>query len=136
MRVSRNAPVARFQILIVRSPAPLANHWLFGSTAKARTHPRCPEITRISFQGACHSGRCCWVADGLWTKLLGRPSPAAAPAPVPDGRLTSDIDDPLPSAGVCAWIFGRFVRPAVAFACFSARARGSSVISSYSAFRR
>ena len=44
------------QILMVRSADPVANHSLVGSTAIARTHPRCPEITRIIFHGACHSG--------------------------------------------------------------------------------
>ena len=43
--------------LIVLSPEPVANHSLLGSTAMHRTHPRCPEITRISFQGGCHFGR-------------------------------------------------------------------------------
>ena len=27
-----------------------------GSTAKHLTHPECPEITFINFQGACHVG--------------------------------------------------------------------------------
>ena len=43
--------------LIVLSPEPVANHSLLGSTVMHRTHPRCPEITRISFQGGCHFGR-------------------------------------------------------------------------------
>jgi hypothetical protein len=57
--VSFNWPDARSQILMVRSPAPEANHWLFGSTASARTQPRCPLMTRCSFHGACQSGRGC-----------------------------------------------------------------------------
>ena len=43
--------------LIVLSPEPVANHSLLGSTAMHRTHPKCPEITCISFQGGCHFGR-------------------------------------------------------------------------------
>src|SRR3954467_15504482 len=57
--VTRSCPDAKSQILIVLSPAPLANHSLFGSTASARPHPKCPEITRISFHGACQSGLTC-----------------------------------------------------------------------------
>lgn len=49
------------QILIVRSPAPDANHLLSGSTARARTQPRWPDITRISFHGGCQSGFGCAV---------------------------------------------------------------------------
>ena len=42
--------------LIVRSAEPVTNHSLVGSTAMHRTQPRWPEITRIIFHGACHSG--------------------------------------------------------------------------------
>lgn len=35
--------------LIIRSPAPVANHLLPGSTATHRTHPRCPLMTLDSF---------------------------------------------------------------------------------------
>jgi hypothetical protein len=55
--VSFNAPLARSQILIVRSALPVANHSFEGSTATLRTQPWCPLITRYSFQGARHSGR-------------------------------------------------------------------------------
>jgi hypothetical protein len=34
----------------------VANHWLPGSTATLRTHPKCPEMTRTSFQGAWYVG--------------------------------------------------------------------------------
>ena len=37
--------------LITRSPAPVANHLLPGSTATLLTQPKCPEMTRTSFQG-------------------------------------------------------------------------------------
>ena len=42
--------------LIVRSAEPVTNHSLVGSMAMARTQPRWPDTTRISFHGACHSG--------------------------------------------------------------------------------
>ena len=43
----------------------MANHSLLGSTAMHRTHPRCPEITHISFQGGCHFGhRDCSALQG------------------------------------------------------------------------
>lgn len=64
VRVRRNEPVARSQILMVLSPAPLANHLFPGSTAKLRTQPRCPEMTLISFHGGCHSGLGCWKVCG------------------------------------------------------------------------
>lgn len=41
---------------MVRSFDPVANHSLEASTAIALTQPRCPEITLMSFHGACHSG--------------------------------------------------------------------------------
>src|SRR5436190_21974327 len=69
VRVSRRFPDARSQILIVLSPAPLANHSLPGSTVRALTQPRCPDITRISFHGACHSGLAC-CTFGLRTRLV------------------------------------------------------------------
>jgi hypothetical protein len=67
--VTFKLPDAKSHILIVLSPAPLANHLLSGSTASARTHPKCPEITRMSFQGACQSGRGCRYAS-FRTKLI------------------------------------------------------------------
>ena len=42
--------------MINRSLPEEANHSLVGSTATVRTHPSCPEVTRISFQGGCHTG--------------------------------------------------------------------------------
>mmetsp|Transcript_12725 Transcript_12725/g.25167 ORF Transcript_12725/g.25167 Transcript_12725/m.25167 type:complete len:212 (-) Transcript_12725:77-712(-) len=57
VRVSFSSPDARSHSLMVLSPAPVANHSFVGSNAQHRTHPRCPAMTRISFQGACHSGR-------------------------------------------------------------------------------
>mmetsp|Transcript_9485 Transcript_9485/g.19646 ORF Transcript_9485/g.19646 Transcript_9485/m.19646 type:complete len:215 (-) Transcript_9485:279-923(-) len=56
VRVSLSWPEARSQILMVRSALPVQNHSLLGSTAIERTQPKCPEITRYSFQGACQSG--------------------------------------------------------------------------------
>jgi len=52
----RSSPDARFQILMTRSPAPVANHLFPGSTATLRTHPKWPEITRTSFHGAWYVG--------------------------------------------------------------------------------
>jgi hypothetical protein len=40
VRLSFSSPLAKFQILITLSPAPVANHWFPGSTATLRTHPR------------------------------------------------------------------------------------------------
>lgn len=51
-----SSPDARSQILMTRSPAPVANHWLPGSTATLLTQPKCPEITRISFHGGWYVG--------------------------------------------------------------------------------
>ena len=160
MRVKRREPEARSQILMVRSPAPLANHWFPGSTARLLTHPRCPEITRISFQGACHCGfGCCAVC--LRTRLdegrfRCRVGPlACGPDPLPPVRRVNAVDDPttplfsdlagMPSINFVvsksagpspsAWVFGRFRRAAAdaaALACFAARAGGSSRKSSYS----
>ena len=56
MSESRSSPDARFQILMTRSPAPVANHLFPGSTATLRTHPKCPEMTRTSFHGAWYVG--------------------------------------------------------------------------------
>jgi hypothetical protein len=56
VRVTFSVPDARSHTLMVRSADPVTNHSLPGSTAAHRTHPRCPEMTRISFQGACHLG--------------------------------------------------------------------------------
>jgi hypothetical protein len=55
--VSLSVPLAVSQILMVRSPEPVANHSLPGSKATERTQPACPEMTRYARQGACHSGR-------------------------------------------------------------------------------
>ena len=56
MSDSRSSPEARFQILMTRSPAPVANHLLPGSTATLGTQPKCPEITHTSFHGAWYVG--------------------------------------------------------------------------------
>jgi hypothetical protein len=50
---------------MTRSPAPVANHWLPGSTATERTQPRWPEMTRVSFQFAWCVG--CTVRVVLWS---------------------------------------------------------------------
>ena len=42
--------------LIVLSEDPVANHSFEGSKAIERTQPRCPEMTALSSQGACHVG--------------------------------------------------------------------------------
>jgi hypothetical protein len=41
---------------MVRSTEPVANHSLDGSKASERTQPRCPDITALSSQFACHCG--------------------------------------------------------------------------------
>lgn len=46
-----SAPDAKSQILMTRSPAPVANHVFPGSTATLRTQPKWPEMTRTSFHG-------------------------------------------------------------------------------------
>lgn len=51
-----SAPDAKSQILITRSPAPVANHVFPGSTATLRTHPKWPEMTRTSFHGGWYVG--------------------------------------------------------------------------------
>lgn len=56
VRESLSAPDARSQILMTRSPAPVANHWLPGSTATLRTQPRWPEMTRTSFHWGWYVG--------------------------------------------------------------------------------
>jgi hypothetical protein len=45
VKVSFSCPLARSQILIVRSAEPVANHSFDGSTVTERTQPMCPEIT-------------------------------------------------------------------------------------------
>ena len=77
VNVSLNCPEARSQILMVLSPAPLANHLFSGSTASARTQPRCPETTRISFHGLCHSGLTCWGMSCLRIRLVCSGAPRA-----------------------------------------------------------
>lgn len=90
---------------MVRSPAPLANHSLPGSTARLRTHPRWPEITRISFQGACHSGfGCCTfcrrtkLEDGRFLfspgPLAGPPCPYPFAAPRSASAMDPSADEP------------------------------------------
>mmetsp|Transcript_43860 Transcript_43860/g.138848 ORF Transcript_43860/g.138848 Transcript_43860/m.138848 type:complete len:590 (-) Transcript_43860:160-1929(-) len=108
--VSFSVPDARSQTLIVRSAEPVAYHWLVGSTATQRTQPRWPEMTRISFHGACHSGfgRSCLASRRRGTSrvlpggtallpplLLGATTapPALLPAPGP-----VSISFPLPAA--------------------------------------
>ena len=153
--VRRREPEARSQILMVRSPAPLANHWLFGSTAKARTQPRCPDITRMSSHGACHSGFGCWtfslrtrLEDGRWRCGVGPLAFGGAPAP--EARSANAVDVlPLTSllAGSPSIIFAvvesepssfcffRFPAAAAVF-CFAASAGGSSLTSLYSLLSR
>lgn len=50
--IQQEVPGGQPRTLITRSPAPVANHLLPGSTAAARTQPKWPEMTRTSFQGA------------------------------------------------------------------------------------
>ena len=45
-----------WRTLMVRSPAPVANHWFPGSTVMDRGQPTWPLITRINFHGACQVG--------------------------------------------------------------------------------
>ena len=157
--VSLRVPDARSQILIVRSPAPDANHWFPGSTARARTQPRWPEMTRKSFHGACHCGFC-WRTVSRRTRLvdvvvrcgvgpcaIGGALAEAVPVirviavDVPficDLVWVSDAFAIISAiCGSLAWssVFGFFLlaaRPACTFACFCARTAGSSLTSSYS----
>lgn len=81
---------------MVRSADPLANHWLSGSTANERTQPMCPLMTRITFQGACQSGRACLTVSFLTNALEGVPRVGVGPwafgaAPFPD-RSVKAID--------------------------------------------
>jgi hypothetical protein len=101
--VNLRLPLARSQILTVLSPAPVQNHWFLGSTATARTHPKWPDITRISFQGACQTGLICGTVFDRMVRLLdGRfrcavPAPAApalAPPPGAEGRKARAVDAP------------------------------------------
>ena len=57
VKVSFSPPDAKSHTLIVLSADPVTNHELAGSKQIERTQPICPETTRYSFQGACHSGR-------------------------------------------------------------------------------
>ena len=50
---------------MTRSPAPVANNLLPGSTATLRTQPKCPEMTRTSFHGGWYVGFT--VRVGLWS---------------------------------------------------------------------
>ena len=64
---SLSSPDARSQILITRSPAPVANHLFPGSTATLRTQPRCPEMTRMSFHGGWYVGLIVRVVLWSWS---------------------------------------------------------------------
>ena len=64
---SLSSPDAKSQILMTRSPAPVANHLLPGSTATLRTQPRCPEITRMSFHGGWYVGLIVRVVLCSWS---------------------------------------------------------------------
>ena len=76
--VSLSVPLARSQILTVRSAAPEANHWLPGSKASARTQPWWPEMTRCSFHGACQLG--CGTLGGARRSATARDSDCASAA--------------------------------------------------------
>jgi len=163
VNVNRRLPEARSQILMVRSPAPVANHWFPGSMVIALTQPRCPEMTRISFHGACQTGLTC-CTSGFITVLPGPafpptpgpPAPGRNPAPL--GRNVSaeepcweELDDGIPSiiltvpastpsstpasgVGLVLLIFFRFAAAAPAAASsFACSAGGSIRTSSYSA---
>ncbi len=49
VKLNFSSPEAMSQTLMTRSPAPDTNHLFPGSTATDLTHPRCPEMTRMSF---------------------------------------------------------------------------------------
>ncbi len=156
--VSFREPEARSQILIVRSPAPLANHSFPGSTARALTQPRWPDITRMSFQGACHSGLGCWMFcmrtkldEGKFRCAVGPfafcpplPRNASAvngsPSPVISGIpsiiLVRCGSNRSSSLACSLGFFRREERDPRAFACWAARPGGSSMTFSYSLFRR
>mmetsp|Transcript_10937 Transcript_10937/g.26270 ORF Transcript_10937/g.26270 Transcript_10937/m.26270 type:complete len:230 (-) Transcript_10937:160-849(-) len=103
--VSLSSPDARSQTFSVLSPAPVTNHSFPGSTQTQRTHPRCPEITRISFHGACQSG----------LGIIGPPLPArtvkAWLAPfglysaicIPPVALPLAVSSPPASAACVSW---------------------------------
>lgn len=55
VRVSINVPFTKSQNFIVLSLDPVAKNLFIGSTAMHLTQPVCPEITLLSFHGACHS---------------------------------------------------------------------------------
>lgn len=54
----------------MRSAEPVTNQSFVGSTATARTQPRWPEMTRLSFHGACHLGLGTSVARRRMSALL------------------------------------------------------------------
>merc|ERR1719154_309065 len=56
VRDNFNFPLAKSQILMTLSAAPVANHSFPGSTVTHLTHPIWPDITLYSFQGACQLG--------------------------------------------------------------------------------
>mmetsp|Transcript_1003 Transcript_1003/g.3548 ORF Transcript_1003/g.3548 Transcript_1003/m.3548 type:complete len:246 (+) Transcript_1003:821-1558(+) len=56
VKVIFRVPVAVSQTLMVRSCDPVTNHSFPGSNAIERTQPKCPLMTRYSFQGACQTG--------------------------------------------------------------------------------
>lgn len=74
VKLSLSSPLARSQILITRSPAPVANHLFPGSTATLRTQPRWPDMTRASFHCGWYVGLtvrvvlCSWRA---WVSVEG-----------------------------------------------------------------
>ena len=61
---------------MIRSLDPEANHSLPGSTARHRTHPVWPEMTRYNFHGACHSGL--GIAIGFLGTIADGPDPVSA----------------------------------------------------------
>ena len=157
--VSLRVPVARSQILIVRSPAPEANHSFPGSIANALTQPKWPLMTLNSFHGACHCGFCCRTVslrtkllDGVFRCGVGPFALGGACAPAVPCILVSAVDVPftcgrdrsdMPSiifaiCGSLAWssvraFFCRLANaPCCALACFCASAAGSSLTSAYS----
>jgi hypothetical protein len=108
--VSFKVPEAKSQILIVRSAEPVAYQELVGSTATHRTQPMWPEMTRIIFHGACHSGlgKSCRASRrrGI-SRVLPGGMAALAPAP-PLGATTpprADASPPVPPgpASISGW---------------------------------
>ena len=107
--------------LIVRSPDPVANHVLLGSTAMHLTHPRWPLITwcymgshdpihnnintLISFHGACHVGLMTAVRLISWLLLTATSSYHGILLPwIPIHGLTH----PWSADNVSDWVTGRW----------------------------